>query len=115
MSNSRVFASIDAVINPRIKRGQSLPKGVQTVVIGDVRDIRQDNDIGHTNNQKVQCVVSAPVELPTMGRRLRVDNLLGYRPYLAGKPKGESSMVGKRLSTKICRAKRRQSCVHGET
>src|SRR5713101_594120 len=26
--------------------------GVQTVVIGDVRDIRQDNDIGHTNNQK---------------------------------------------------------------
>jgi putative transposase len=27
--------------------------GVQTLVIGDVRDIRQDNDIGHTNNQKV--------------------------------------------------------------
>src|SRR5713226_4586213 len=27
--------------------------GVQTVVIGDVRDIRQDNDIGHTNNQKI--------------------------------------------------------------
>jgi putative transposase len=89
--------------------------GVQTLVIGDVRAIRQDNDVGHTNNQKIQCVVSAPVELPTMGRRLRVDNLLGYRPYLAGKPKGESSMVGKRLSTKICRAKRRKSCVHGET
>jgi putative transposase len=27
--------------------------GVQMLVIGDVRDIRQDNDIGHTNNQKV--------------------------------------------------------------
>ena len=27
--------------------------GVQTVVIGDVRDIRQDNDVGHTNNQKI--------------------------------------------------------------
>jgi putative transposase len=27
--------------------------GVQTVVIGDVRDIRQDNDVGHTNNQKL--------------------------------------------------------------
>ncbi len=27
--------------------------GVQTLVIGDVRDIRQNNDIGHTNNQKV--------------------------------------------------------------
>jgi len=27
--------------------------GVQTVVIGDVRDIRQDNDVGSTNNQKI--------------------------------------------------------------
>jgi len=27
--------------------------GVQTVAIGDVRDIRQDNDVGHTNNQKI--------------------------------------------------------------
>jgi putative transposase len=27
--------------------------GVQTVVIGDVRDIRQDLDVGHTNNQKL--------------------------------------------------------------
>lgn len=27
--------------------------GVRTVVIGDVRDIRQDNDVGHTNNQKI--------------------------------------------------------------
>ncbi len=28
-------------------------QGVQTVVIGDVRDIRQNNDVGHTNNQKI--------------------------------------------------------------
>ena len=28
-------------------------QGVQTVVIGDVRDIRQDNDVGQTNNQKI--------------------------------------------------------------
>lgn len=28
-------------------------RGVQTVVIGDVRDIRQDNDVGHANNQKI--------------------------------------------------------------
>ncbi len=28
-------------------------QGVQTVVIGDVRDIRQNNDIGPTNNQKI--------------------------------------------------------------
>lgn len=28
-------------------------EGVQTVVIGDVRDIRQDTDVGSTNNQKV--------------------------------------------------------------
>jgi putative transposase len=28
-------------------------RGVQTVVIGDVRDIRQDNDVGSKNNQKI--------------------------------------------------------------
>jgi len=27
--------------------------GVRTVVIGDVRDIRQDTDVGHANNQKI--------------------------------------------------------------
>ena len=27
--------------------------GVQTLVIGDVRDIRQGNDVGSTNNQKI--------------------------------------------------------------
>jgi len=27
--------------------------GVRTLVIGDVRDIRQDNDVGSTNNQKI--------------------------------------------------------------
>jgi putative transposase len=89
--------------------------GVRTLVIGDVRDLRQTTDVGHTNNQKIQCAASAPVELPIMGRRLRVDNLLGYRPHLAGKPKGEKSMVGKRLNTKICSVRCRKSCVHGET
>jgi IS605 OrfB family transposase len=28
-------------------------RGVQTIVIGDVRDIRQDHDVGSTNNQKI--------------------------------------------------------------
>lgn len=28
-------------------------ESVHTVVIGDVRDIRQDNDVGHANNQKI--------------------------------------------------------------
>jgi putative transposase len=28
-------------------------EGVQTLVIGDVRDLRQDNDVGSTNNQKI--------------------------------------------------------------
>ncbi len=28
-------------------------EGVQTVVIGDVRDLRQNVDVGHTNNQKI--------------------------------------------------------------
>ena len=28
-------------------------QGVQTLVIGDVRDIRQNNDVGHANNQKI--------------------------------------------------------------
>jgi putative transposase len=28
-------------------------RGVQTVVIGDVRDIREDNDVGSTTNQKI--------------------------------------------------------------
>ena len=89
--------------------------GVRTLVIGDVRNIRQGNDVGHANNQKIQCAASAPVELPIMGRRSRVDNLLGYRPDLTGKPKGEKSMVGKRLNTKICSVRRCKSCVHGET
>jgi putative transposase len=28
-------------------------RGVRTVVIGDVRDLRQKTDVGHTNNQKI--------------------------------------------------------------
>jgi putative transposase len=27
--------------------------GVRIVAIGDVRDLRQGNDVGHTNNQKI--------------------------------------------------------------
>jgi len=41
-----------------------------------------------------------------------VDNLLGHLPYLAGKPKGDKSMVGKRLNAKGCNVKCRKSCVH---
>lgn len=52
MSSSNVFVIIDAVTNPmthlRVSR-----EGVQTVVIGDVRDIRHDNDVGSPNNQKI--------------------------------------------------------------
>jgi putative transposase len=33
--------------------------GVQTLVIGDVRDIRQGNDVGHANNQKLHQWASA--------------------------------------------------------
>ena len=43
MSNFNTCATIEVVT----------ADGVQTVVIGDVRDIRQDNDVGHTNNQKI--------------------------------------------------------------
>ena len=43
MSNFNTFATIEVVT----------ADGVQPVVIGDVRDIRQDNDVGHSNNQKI--------------------------------------------------------------
>jgi hypothetical protein len=35
-------------------------------------------------------------------------------PYLAGKPKEDNSMALKRLSQKVCMAKCRKSCMHGE-
>jgi hypothetical protein len=35
-------------------------------------------------------------------------------PYLAGKPKEDNSMALKRLSLKVCTAKCRKSCMHGE-
>jgi hypothetical protein len=37
---------------------------------------------------------------------------LRHLTYLAGKPQGESSMSGKRLSRKIGTVMRRKSCVH---
>jgi IS605 OrfB family transposase len=52
MNSSNVFASIDTVTNPITPLPLSRA-GVQTLVIGDVRDIRQDNDVGSTNNQKI--------------------------------------------------------------
>ena len=35
-------------------------------------------------------------------------------PYLAGKPKEDNSMALKRLNQKVCMARRRESCMHGE-
>ena len=36
-------------------------------------------------------------------------HLLGHLTYLEGKPKGENSMLGKRLNVKICNMTRRKS------
>jgi hypothetical protein len=36
--------------------------------------------------------------------------LLGYPTYLKGKPGGETSMLGKRLNTKVCSVRHRKSC-----
>src|SRR5260370_17193962 len=48
-------------------------EGVQTVVIGDVRDIRHDNDRGSTNNQKIHQWSHGPVRhlLTYKSERLR--------------------------------------------
>jgi len=43
---------------------------------------------------------------------LRANDLLGHPPNLAGKPKGEKSMVEKRISQKVCMMKDRKSCPH---
>ncbi len=45
---------------------------------------------------------------------MRVYDLLGHPTHLAGKPKGENSMSGKRLNVKLCNARHRKSCTHGE-
>jgi putative transposase len=41
-------------------------------------------------------------------------SLLGHPTYLERKLKGESSMLGKRISLKICKMTFRKSCTHGE-
>ena len=58
------------------------------------------------------CAVSAAVRLLHRSRRLRTRNLLGRPTYLALKDKGENSMLGKRLSVKVCTTMRRKSCTH---
>jgi putative transposase len=57
--------------------------GVQTVVIGDVRDIRQDNDVGHTNNQKIHQWSHGSVrhKLTYKAERLGIDVALQDEHY----------------------------------
>jgi putative transposase len=43
--------------------------GVRTVVIGDVRDIRQGNDVGSTNNQKIHQWSHGSVRFKLTGHR----------------------------------------------
>lgn len=43
------------------------------------------------------------------------NNLLGQLAYLEGKPKGEKSMLEKRISVKVCSTMHRKSCTHGES
>jgi putative transposase len=58
-------------------------QGVQTVVIGDVRDIRQDNDVGHTNNQKIHqwSAGSIRFKLTYKAERLGMDVALQDEHY----------------------------------
>jgi putative transposase len=51
--------------------------GVQTLVIGDVRDIRQNTDVGHTNNQKIHQWVRPKCSLCTVPR----GTTGGEKPY----------------------------------
>ncbi|EFH80404.1 hypothetical protein Krac_9349 [Ktedonobacter racemifer DSM 44963] len=39
----------------------------------------------------------------------------GHPTYLAGKLKGERSMLGTRLNVKVCNVMHRKSCAYGET
>ncbi len=57
--------------------------GVQTLVIGDVRDIRQDNDIGHANNQKLHqwSHGSARFKLTYKAERLGMEVVLQEESY----------------------------------
>src|SRR5713101_649738 len=57
--------------------------GVQTLVIGDVRDIRQDNDVGPTNNQKIHqwSAGSIRFKLTYKAERLGMDVALQAEHY----------------------------------
>jgi len=43
------------------------------------------------------------------------EHLIGHPTYLEGKPKGETSMLGKQLNMKVCNVTRCKSWTHGET
>ncbi len=43
------------------------------------------------------------------------EHLLGHPTYLKGKPKGETSMLGKQLNRKVCNVTRCKSWTHGQT
>jgi hypothetical protein len=67
MSNFNTFATIEV----------GTADGVQTVVIGDVRDIRQDNDVGHPNNQKIHQWVRPKGQFCTVPKGITG----GEKPY----------------------------------
>ena len=49
--------------------------------------------------------------IPSQREMVESHHHLRHLTDLAGKPKGESSMSGKRLNRKVCTARRRKSCV----
>ena len=50
-------------------------------------------------------------QIPSQREMVESHHHLRHLTDLAGKPKGESSMSGKRLNRKVCTARRRKSCV----
>src|SRR5438270_5364796 len=50
-------------------------------------------------------------QIPSQREMVESHHYLRHLTDLAGKPKGESSMSGKRLNRKVCTARRRKSCV----
>ncbi len=54
-------------------------------------------------------------QIPTNGGEVESVDLKDTQPTLRGKPKGESSMLGKRISVKVCSVMFRKSCTQGET
>ncbi len=64
--------------------------GVQTLVIGDVREIRQGNDVGSTNNQKIHQWSHGSVRFKLTGQR---QNGLGWRSSCRKSPEGNRCLV----------------------